>query len=319
MARTLDTGDLRRVRIGFLLIAVVVLVSFVAFFIDSLERATVEGPRITVTTTSAPGVEPGTGVWVAGRPVGRVLSVEFRPPENGQDRIVIEAVLQRGVDEVLRADATVTIQAGALLEPVILAIQPGTGSAPRRDPDLPLRAITEQLDPDALLAMAEELGQAGERLRAQASRVKSMIARENGTLALLADDPDVLAEAGALMARVDTIMRRDVPNGTVSRFARDTVISNRLLRIRQRLANLDTLHARERAVRSLEETMTALSAFQDRLVRISQRLDEGEGTVGRALRDGEIDRQLALLRARLDSTMVEFMKRPDRWLRVKVF
>jgi len=319
MAPTLDAGDRRRARIGFLLIAIVVAVSVVAFFIDSLERATVEGPRITVTTTSAPGVEPGTGVWVAGRPVGRVLSVEFRPPRDGEDRIVIEAVLERGVDDVLRADATVTIQAGALLEPVILAIQPGTGSAPRRDPDLPLRAITEQLDPEALLAMAEELGRAGERLRDEASRVKSVITRENGTLTRLAADPDVLAESGALLARVDTVMRREVPNGTVGRFAEDTLISQRLVRIRERLADLDTLRTRERAVRSLEETMTALTGFQDRLLRISQRLDQGEGTAGRAMRDGEIDRQLSLLRARLDSTFVEFMKRPDRWLRVTVF
>jgi len=286
MSQTLDKRDRRRVRIGFLLIALVVAVSVIVFFIDSLERATVEGPRITVTTPSAPGVEPGTAVWVAGRPVGRAVSLEFRGPGEGPDRIVIDAVLQRGVDEVLRADATVTIQAGALLEPVILAVRPGTGSAPRRDPDLPLRATTEQLDPDSLLALAETLGRAGERLRDQADRTRSVIARSDGTLPLLAEHPDVLAEAGAMLERVNTVVRRELPDGALGKFAQDTLINRRLARIRRRLAGLDTLHARERAVRSLQETTTALSAFQDRLVRISRRLDEGEGTAGRALRDG---------------------------------
>lgn len=319
MARTLSTEDRRRVRIGFLLIGLLTVACVVAFFIDRVERATVEGPRITVTTPTAPGVQPGTAVWVAGRPVGRVLSVQFRPPQDGPDRIVIEAVLERGVDEVLRADATVTIQAGSFLSPVILAIDPGTGTAPKRDPSTPLHARTERLDPEALLSMSETLRQAGERLRAEASRLRSAIALGDGTISSLTANPGVLTEAGATLARVDTVLRRDLPTGALGRFATDTLISRRLRRIRERLADLDTLNAREHAVRSLEETMAALTAFQDRLVRLSERLDQGKGTVGRALRDGEIDRQVALLRARLDSAIVEFMQRPDRWLRVKVF
>ena len=78
-------------------------------------------------------------------------------------------------------------------------------------------------------------------------------------------------------------------------------------------------HSAVHATASFEETSAAVEAFQGRLLALADRLDRGEGTAGRWLHDGEIERQLALLRARLDSATVEFVKYPDRWLRVKVF
>jgi len=99
----------------------------------------------------------------------------------------------------------------------------------------------------------------------------------------------------------------------------DTTIGTRLARTRDNLAALDSLPTRAQAIHGLENTADALAAFQQRLGALSARLDAGEGALGRTLQDGELGTQVALLRARLDSTAVEFAKYPDRWLKVKVF
>ncbi|MFV1985706.1 MAG: MlaD family protein [Gemmatimonadota bacterium] len=319
MTKTYDDRELHRARIGALLITLVTAVSLAVFFVDELVRASREGPMITVTTRFAPGVQPGTDVWVAGRSVGRVVSVEFREPTDGRDRVMIRAVLERGVETFVRADAAVTIQPGALLAPVVLFIHPGSADQPPRDFDLPLRAEDQALSPEALLEMGETLRASGDRLRGEARRVATAIQRGGGTLGALRDDPDVLREAGERLSEVRRLVSEHYETGTIGRFARDTIVEARLARIRYRLTVLDTLRTRTHAAESMRQTAAALTTFHDRLTALAERLDAGEGTAGRALQDGTLARQIALLRSRLDSATVEFAKYPERWLKVKVF
>jgi hypothetical protein len=318
MPRTYDASDLRRARVGVLLLSLIVAGTIAIFFLDALLRATSEGPIITITSESAPGVQPGTDVWVAGRSVGRVTSVQFREPADGRDRIVIRAVLVRGVEDYLRADAVVSLQPGALLEPVVVFIDPGSASEPWHL-EQPLAAEDATLGPEVLLELSAALKTAGDTLREQAARVGDVIASGGGTLGALRSDPTVLAEAGARLGEVRTLLRDNHRSGTIGLLAADTLIDARLLRIRDRLAALDSLRTRERATRSLEQTAEALTTFQERLAALSSRIDAGEGTLGRTLQDGELARQVAVLRARLDSTAIEFAKYPERWLKVKVF
>ena len=313
-----NAEDFRRARVGALLIVLVIGAALAVFFLDALIRLTTEGPRITVITPSAPGVEPGTVVWVAGRDVGRVLSVDFADPERGRERVEIVAVLGRGVERYIRSDARVTIQPGGLLEPVVVVIDPGTGALPW-DIATPLTTAEPGIDPEVLRAMSRTLLASRDSLGAEADRLRSAIRRGGGTLASLAENPDVMKGAGETVRRARGVLAAATETGTVARLASDTVIEGHLARIRERLARLDTLDAQERAVRSFEETSAALEAFQSRVLALSARLDAGEGSAGRWLNDGELGRQFALLQARMDSLTTELAKRPDLWLRVKVF
>lgn len=311
--------DQRKARTGVALTVGLAALCVLIFFADAIVQATVEGPRIILTAERAPGISRGTTVWVAGRPVGRVLSIDFLPPEDGVDRIVLGAVLERGVAEILRSDARAIFRPGGLLEPVVVAIDPGTGALPRWDLDRPLPTGRTTVTPERLLEMSRTLADRRTELADEAQRLKRRIDGGSGTLARLAKEPEALRGAADLMTRLDSLVRGGHLGGTVGRLVADTAIAGRMRRIRDRLAALDTLQARERAVASYEETARAVGAFQERLRRMSERLDAGEGTAGRALRDGALARQTALLRARMDSLTYELMKRPDRWLRVKVF
>ncbi len=311
--------DRRRARIGAALIAVVTAVSVAVFFLDTLMRGFSEGPHVTMVSSAAPGVEPGTTVWVAGRPVGRVLSVGFRPPGEEGEAIVIVAVLQRGIGHILRADATAKIQAAALLEPVVIAIDPGAGSAPPWDFADTLRTPTDHFTEGDLRVMADTLLGSGAELAGQARALRDRIRRGGGTLAALESNPGVIEAAVGHVRRLQRLLRDDVPSGTVARLATDTLVGGRVTRIGERLARLDSLAERRAAQGGVERATRALDSLEARLARLSERLDAGEGSLGRGLVDGEMARQIALLRARLDSLVVELVRDPSRWLRVRVF
>lgn len=310
----------RRARIGFAIIAAITAVSVAVFFLDAIERVTSEGPRVVMLAEAAPGLEPGSTVWVAGRPVGRVLSVGFRPPGEVEGGVfIIEAVLQRGIGPILRADASARIRASALLEPEILAIDPGSPTSPPWSFADTLRAPVDRLTEEDLRAMADTLLRVGSGLSEDVRELRERIRRGGGTLAALEANPDLLRTAGARAARLGRIVEEEVPNGTLGRLGRDTLIRARMARIAARLARFDSLPGRRHAIDELERTRGALDALERRIARLSERLDAGEGTAGRALVDGEIARQTALLKARLDSLVVELVHDPSRWLRVRIF
>jgi hypothetical protein len=306
--------------LGLLLILEITVVSLGVFSLDTVLRTLGDGPRVTVLTEAARGIQPGSTVWVGGRPVGRVLSVGFRPPGGaGDDNVVIHAVLHRTAREVLRADATATLQAAALLEPVVIAIDPGTGAAPPWRYTDTLRSARRPLDPEALLRMSDTLRVAGEALAAQAADTRRTIRLAGGSLAALARDPLVVATAADDLERFRRFMADDYPAGTLARLFSDTVIPARLTTIQRRLERLDGLPGRRRARTASDEAQAAIDDLRIRFAALSSGLDRGEGSAGRLLWDTELSDQIALLRARLDSTVVELVRDPSRWLRLKVF
>ncbi len=313
-----DRIDRRRVRTGLVQILIVVSAAVTIFFLDDILRATVEGPVLTVLTPAAPGLGPGSTVWVAGRPVGRVRSVEFLPPdEAGPENIVIRAVLQRSVADAIRTDAIAALHPAGLLEPVVLSIRPGTPSSPPLDFADTLRIGAVTADQDSVLALGRRLRESGKVLAERAAETRRRLAASRGTLVRLQADT---ARSRRLRSELDTaraLLERDLPNGTVGRLLVDTTLSRSLDRIAARLPAL-TAPASDSAV-SAGEAIAALAGVRARLQRLSASLDAGEGTAGRGLRDGELGRQTRLLRARLDSLVTELAAEPRRWLRVRIF
>jgi hypothetical protein len=249
-----------------------------------------------------------------------VLSVSFRPPGEVEGGVFfIEAVLQRGVGSILRADASARIQASGLLEPVVIAIDPGTPSSPPWNFADTLRTPTEYLSEEDLRAMADTLLRVRAGIAENVRELRARIRRGGGTLSALEANPGVLDTAARRATRLGRLLEEGLPHGTIARLGRDTLIAPRLNRIRVRLARLDSLPEHRKAMDAVGRTTRALDALQVRISRLSERLDAGEGTAGRAIADGEMARQTALLRARLDSLVAELVRDPSRWLRVRVF
>ena len=314
-----------RVRAGFVLIVLAGLVAATVFSSDAIVRARLEGPRITVLAHSASGLGPGSAVWVAGRPMGRVLSISFRPVDSAvadashPDHVVIDAVLERVAAPILRTDATAEVRESDLMAPVIVAVQPGTGSAPPWNFSDTLRAAGRPLDPEVVLALADTLLQSIRSLEARASEARHTIASAQGSFRRLGEEPETMEGLRRSLETFRGLVERDLPRSSLSRLATDSLVGNAVGRVRERVAALDASPERRASRRSLEATVAALDAMGTRLSSLARRIERGEGTMGRALMDGEIRRQFDALRATAAALAEELMADPSRWLRVRVF
>ncbi len=327
MIRTDLTSDAARSRArrGLILIALAIVLSAAISVIELIVRATLEGPRITALAHSAEGLGPGSAVWVAGRSVGRVLSVSFQPPEESdrdgpfESHVIIDAVIDRVAEPILRADATADVRPSDLVAPVVLSVNPGSGSAPAWNYSDTLRASGPPLDPETVMALADSLLQAVRALEVDASEARDMLGSDQGSLARFREDPGTLAGLQASLELLEELLQRDLQRSSLVGLATDTLVSAAARRVQGRLAAWGEAPQVASAVNSVETTLEALDAAMSRISSIAERLARGEGTAGRALADEEIRRQLAALRTAAAGLAEDLGYNPSRWLRVRVF
>ena len=319
MARTVRSFDSAKVRRGLILIGLCAALALAVFFLDVAIRATAEGQRITVFAEAAPELRPGSPVWVAGRPVGRVLSVSFREPGAEGGPLQIRAVLERGVEDQISRNATAEIRASELLAPVVVAIDPGDPASGPWDPSTPLETRADPLDREALLALADSLLDAGRRLAEQTERTRAVFDRRSGSLQRLRSDPDPLLGLRDDLERLREVLVRDFPESTLARLASDTIVGPAAARLQGRLDALARSPGRAGAEAAATAMSEALDALERRVAELSRGLEAGEGTLGRALVDGELSRRFAELRSTLRDLTAYLMRDPSPWLRVRIF
>ncbi|WP_428278561.1 MlaD family protein [Candidatus Palauibacter sp.] len=327
MIRTDLTSDAARTRArrGLVLIACAIVLSAAISVIELIVRATLEGPRITALAHSAEGLGPGSAVWVAGRSVGRVLSVSFQPPEESdrdgpfESHVIIDAVIDRVAEPILRADATADVRPSDLVAPVVLSVNPGSGSAPPWNYADTLRASGPPIDPETVMALSDSLLQAVRTLEVDASEARDVLGSDQGSLARFREDPGTLAGLQGSLESLEELLQRDLQRSSLVGLATDTLVSAAARRVQGRLATWEAAPQMASAVQNLETTLEALDAVMSRLSAITERLHRGEGTAGRALMDEEIRRQLAALRTAAAGLAEDLGYNPSRWLRVRVF
>lgn len=327
MIRTDLTSDAARTRArrGLVLIACAIVLSAAISVIELIVRATLEGPRITALAHSAEGLGPGSAVWVAGRSVGRVLSVSFQPPEESdrdgpfESHVIIDAVIDRVAEPILRADATADVRPSDLVAPVVLSVNPGSGSAPPWNYADTLRASGPPIDPETVMALADSLLQAVRTLEVDASEARDVLGSDQGSLARFREDPGTLAGLQGSLESLAELLQRDLQRSSLVGLATDTLVSAAARRVQERLATWEAAPQMASAGQNLETTLEALDTVMSRLSAITERLHRGEGTAGRALMDEEIRRQLAALRTAAAGLAEDLGYNPSRWLRVRVF
>ena len=319
-----------RVARGLALIGAIALLASGIFFGDVVVRAQIEGPRISILAPSAEGLRPGAPVWVAGRAAGRVLSISFIPYDAAGERdegrrpagghLLVRAVIDRVAEPVLRADATAEVRAPELLAPVIVAIDPGTGSKPPwRTSDTLRTAAAPPINPESVMALADTLLMAVRSLQARAAAARSTIASGRGSLRLMRENPEVVEGLRRNVSNFADIIQRDIPRSSLAMIATDSTIGAAAKRVRERVAMWDAPAQREERQRNLAAANEALTRMSARWTSLAERIGRGEGTAGRILMDGEIERQVALLRTRTSELEERLMLYPSRWLRIRVF
>jgi phospholipid/cholesterol/gamma-HCH transport system substrate-binding protein len=308
-----------QVRTGVLLLGGLALLLAAIFVSDIVAREITEGPRITVAAEEARDLEPGSGVWVAGVPAGRVTAVRFREP--GPDRarpVMIRAVLRESAAGMLRADASASIRASALLAPSVVDIDPGSDEAPRFDFTDTLVAV-RQVGQAEIQARADSVVQRLRELEPLARRLGERLTDGPGTLAMLARD-SLLRERLARASESAARLMEEAPEGSAARLAADTALAATLRRSMERLREMAPSGGPAREGAAPDSALAAeLAELSGRLERLRTRLETGRGTWGRVLHDRALDRERRLLEARMDSVRTEILSDPFRWIRFRLF
>lgn len=312
----------RSLRVGVSLLAGLGLLVVAVFFLDALRREVTEGPRLVVTTGEARDLVVGSEVWVAGVPAGRVTALRFRSPGARGGRVLVDAVLEPGAGGELRADASATIRASALLAPAVLSIDPGHSPEGSYDFGDTLAARPE-VTPREVMARVDGLHARLRRLRPRGRELARRLEGGPGTLASLRRHPDVLRRLSR-DARGTEALTRAARGGTARRLLADTALLERARSVTRRLEEIQAAGGTSGpGDRGASGRTRALAAVLDSLDRRARALEEGlaagRGTAGRALHDRAIERELSLMRARVDSLRSALLADPLRWFRFRPF
>ncbi len=298
------------VRTGALLMALLAVLAGTVFFLDVVLRELSEGPELTIRAPAARHLAPGAEVWVAGVPAGRVTAVRFRERAEG-DPVLVRAVLRKGAAPTIRRDATVSIHQSALLEPAVVAVDPGTAAAPFDFSDtLRARPLVGTGD---LRARLDSLAGVLDSLRPLGRRLARRLEEGPGTLAALRSDTALVDELRSLARRGEALAAA-VPSGSAARLAGDDDLAEAWGRIGRRT---------RRIAGEIGEGAGPVSAALDSLAAsaatVARRLEEGRGSLARFGSDRALARELRTMRARLDSARSELLAKPLRWLRFRLF
>jgi ABC-type transporter Mla subunit MlaD len=313
MAARLYWSDLRTGLIAVGVIAGIVISILLFARVGALHGKTY---KVYVTADDVSGVLAGTEVWLAGKKIGLVHDVHFRPvTADTLQRVVIETDILDEAMPYLRRNSRAEIRpAGTMIGTPVVYIKPGTlSSPPVREGDTiryrgPGRFATVgmQVDTlaDRLVALAQTSGalvdkmsdpsnsvgafrsRGVEQLRsvsAVASSYTTRATRGSGSLGLAYQNA-VQARIKRVMAARDSItLFLNSGSGNFGRFRRDSTLTREVAGVR---AGFDSLRL----------------------------LTSGAGPLTRLRTDTALKTEIARARAQLDSLMKEIKKHPLRYI-----
>ncbi|MFW6084955.1 MAG: MlaD family protein [Gemmatimonadota bacterium] len=309
----------RDVRTGVGVLLLLIPVAGGVFFLDSLRRIFLEGPSLVVVADDIRGLATSADVWVAGHPAGRVAEISFLGSGEGAERrVAVRLVLLRDAAPALRRDAEAHIGGSALLEPAVVKLTPGSPDAPPFDFADTL-SVSPTLDIDDFRALADSgraaAGDPSEELDALGEELRT----GSGTLPRLRRDPQVRALLARQETRLASLREAWTRESGLRALVADSALRAGAGRIAGRTEGLTSDTAAVRTAEVRERLREALDSLAERTDRISRRIDDGEGTLGRLATDEELRDQAARTRALVDSVRTELLRNPLRHLRFRLF
>lgn len=276
-----------------------------------------ERSQLFVLTDHAPGVLPGTEVWLSGEKVGLVKKISFRPVSvDTSRRVSIETEILSKFMPQVRKNAHADIRPGGnLIGSPVVYIASGTADMPEarsgdtivtksvgviKDVGQNVTQLVARLTvltdsgSKALALLNSEAGAAGAFMRGGLPRIASVTgtlssllgkaSTGDGSAGLIARG-DLGAKFRAIAASKDSITRMMTSgNGNLGRFHRDSTLGPTIARLRSQIDSL----------RGITGNKT--------------------GGIGRLQSDSTLASEMSKVRAQLDSLMKDVKKHPRRYL-----
>lgn len=293
----------REVHVG-LFVVVGILAVLIALFALT-DPGTFRG-RYYVSTVvqNAGGIRKGDPVQMKGVNIGRVR--DFTIERQGGVRITME--LQHDPGYAVPADSRVSIVSGGLLQSMVAEIVPGTSRAELKDgavlPAVEAASLTGTVetlsaDADTVLLRAQALlsQQTIGAVGASAQQMQELLVQ----LTALANDQR--AQLGALTASL----------GRSAQGLEGTVAAVNQPELARAIARTDSMTIRlDAATGSLQQASASLAT-------LVQRVDSGEGTLGKLTRDDELYTNMNAAINSLNQLTTDIRQNPRKYINVSVF
>jgi hypothetical protein len=275
--------------------------------------------RLYTFTNEARGILENSDVWLAGKRIGVVDDIQFRPiATDTSKRIRLTLKILRQHQSLIRADAFAQIRSGGRLlgEPVVYVTM-GTDGAPILAEEAVLDS-REQADAENIaseIALASRdfpvIAQNARRLIEQA-RVLAQRLDAVGT-----DEPGVAFRVVTRRAQRLTSAASDT--GTVGMFLADSLAL--IARLRQIMARTDSLGRRLQETGHTFDRLSSDSSLSRQITDLRNEVSivralvtEASGTAGRLRFDQAITSQLTRVESELGQLMTDLRNNPARYL-----
>jgi len=309
----------KELTVGLASIAIVVALAFAVLVFGRVGSIHGKKFRLFVTTDEARGIIRGTEVWLDGKKVGLVQSIDFQtanvPPN---DRVVLSLEMLEAARPAIRRDSRVTMRSGgSVLGNQVVYLTSGTARAAGiRDGDT-IHSVA-QTDYETVTADAAAAAQQLPAIIDNVKLIGAQLRSTEGTLGALGLAGT--ADLGRLRANTDRAMSRlSSSSGTVG-----LALQNRgavQARAAQAMAAADSLrllvtsnqHSLGRFRR--DSTLTReIAAVRGELTRAQRLAASPNGTIGRLQTDSAIVQGLHRAIASMDSLFVDVKKHPLRYI-----
>lgn len=262
--------------VGLTVIAALTIFFFSTLEIGSCALFAPSGLRVIARFDDAGGVEPRTEVRMAGVRVGEVEKVEL---EDGRARMILR--IEDDVSPRIPMDSAVVIRSRGLLGERLVELVQGQSDRLVHDGD----TLTRTRQAPNLDEMLDSLATVAADLRAVTHSVRLVLGGAEGeeTLAEIVDNIRIVA----VEIRSFVEENQDQLSRVVSNFDE---VSGNLNRFSEDLANLSANHDQtvSELLTNLAGASEGLQKAADEFALVSARVEAGEGTLGRLLKDDEL-------------------------------
>lgn len=323
--------------LGLLFLAAIGILSYYTLFKTDFSLFE-EKQQITIYTENARGLRKGAPVLFAGVRWGKVDSVEPDLDRPLERRVEIQATLDRPIR--LFDDHAVQIEASSVLGGVQLGIDPGDPEAGEIDADEPLLAASQ---PDVLAAVGEVINENREPLRNAIAGIETVVETlqgNTGTFGRLLNDEETANNLSNAIESIDQTFDNIAAlteelrggQGTFGKLIYDTEVYDD---INDFVGDLDAAVADFRQLMTDaregggvlgtvvydEEVAAQVKDIVASVKSATEKIDKGEGTVGRLINDDALIRQLEDTLAQFqnpDGTVAKLFNDPEIYERIRV-
>lgn len=304
---------------GLVMFGIIVVLSLAIFWFARIGALHGRTERLYIATSETRGVLKGTEVWLAGRKVGVVADVAFRPPAaDTAERLVVALDILTKYQQQIRADSRAQIRSGgSLIGAQVVAVTPGSTRAPMLTAGDTIPSL-EQTDVEDLTSRIAEATGEFPAIMLDIRAMGAQLASARGTLGAVSTEPsglqlDVLRRNGSRL--LSAASGTGAHGGVLARRA------ELMARAQHVLAGVDSLQrlfasgrgslGRFRRDSSLTRTIEDL---RDEAAIVSTELARSEGTAGRVQHDLAIQQAVSQVQVGLDSLFADLRRHPLRYI-----